>query len=358
MAQALYPVVGVDIGKDTMHIVALDQSGAIAHKQRCTRATVLTRLLQLDADLIAMEACPGAHHLGRCLSEQGRAVHLLVAADVRAFVRGHKNDYNDAQAIAEAAVRPTVRTVPIKSIEQQDVQMLHRLRARLVRQRTALINQARALLLEAGIPIAQGRKTIARKLPELLARDDVALSSCRREMLTQCLNGWRQAQAEAEQIEAQLSQVARSDERCQRLLAVPGVGPLTATALVAAVGNASEFRSGRDLAAWLGLVPRQHSTGGVPRLLGISKRGNTYVRWLLCHGGRSVREHLKRDQHPWGPWITALEARMHPNKATVAVAAKLARVCWTILRKGQTYQPRAGQANNSTNNRFCGAHAG
>ncbi len=168
------------------------------------------------------------------------------------------------------------------------------------------------MLLESGVAVGRGRKTIARKLPELLARDDLGLTPARRDMLGQCLQGWREAEQQAQHIDAQLLATAKSDERCRRLLAVPGVGPLTATALVAAVGNASEFGCGRDLAAWLGLVPRQHSTGGVPRLLSISKRGNTYLRWLFCHGGRSVREHLKREQHAWGPWITALEARMHP----------------------------------------------
>lgn len=352
MSQASYPVAGVDVGKDTMHVVALDRSGAVAFKARCTRATVLSTLLRLDAELIAMEACSGAHDLARRLAEQGRSVRLLVAADVRAFVRGQKNDYNDAQAIAEAALRPTVRTVGVKTMEQQDIQMLHRMRSRLVQQRTALINQARAMLLESGVAVGRGRKTIARKLPELLARDDLGLTPARRDMLGQCLQGWREAEQQAQHIDAQLLATAKSDERCRRLLAVPGVGPLTATALVAAVGNASEFSCGRDLAAWLGLVPRQHSTGGVPRLLSISKRGNTYLRWLFCHGGRSVREHLKREQHAWGPWITALEARMHPNKATVAVAAKLVRVCWVILRRGVLYRPGVESINPSS----CGAH--
>lgn len=300
MSEALYPVVGVDIGKDSMHLVALDHQGAVAHRQRCTRSTLNAALLRLDAELIAIEACGGAHQIARQLVAQGRSVHLLVAADVRAFVRGQKNDYNDAQAIAEAALRPTVRTVGIKTIEQQDVQLMHRMRSRLVAQRTALINQARAMLLEAGLTVAQGRKSINKRLPELLAREDLPqLSAARRQMLEQCLRGWRNAQTQAEAIETQLSALARSDARCKRLLQVPGVGVLTAAALVAAVGNASEFRSGRDLAAWLGLAPRQHSTGGVPRLLGISKRGDSYLRWLFVHGGRSVREHLKRAQHAW-----------------------------------------------------------
>jgi transposase len=341
MDQSAFSSVGIDVGKDTFHIVALDRSGAVAHRARCTRSTVIAAVARLDADQIAMEACGGAHDLARRLSAQGRAVKLLVAADVRAFVRGQKNDYNDAQAIAEAAARPTVRTVGIKSVEQQDVQLLHRMRQRLVHQRTALINQARAMLLEAGVPVARGRKTIARRLPQLLATEDPSLSAARRAMLAACYDGWRQAQLQADAIEAQLKAAAQADERCRRLLAVPGVGVLTATALVAAVGNAHEFRSGRDLAAWLGLVPRQYSTGGVPRLLGISKRGNTYLRWLFVHGGRSVREHLKRDQHPWGPWLTALEGRMHTNKATVAVANKLVRVCWAVLHKGVTYAPGA-----------------
>jgi transposase len=335
-------------------VVALDQSGAVAFKARCTRATVLSTLLRLDVEAIAMEACAGAHDRARRLAEQGRCVRLLVAADVRALVRGQKNDYNDAQAIAEAALPPTVRTVGVKTIEQQDIQMLHRMRSRLVQQRTALINQARATLLECGVAVSRGRKTMASKRPELLAREDLGLTQARRDMLGQCLRCWREAEQQAQHIDAQPAAVARADERCRRLLAVPGVGPLTATALVAAVGNASEFGCGRDLAAWLGLVPRQHSTSGLPRLLGISKRGNTDLRWLFCHGGRSVRAHLEREQHAGGPWITGPETRMHPNKATVAVAAKRVRVSWVILRRGVTYQP--GGEVEVFEPSSCGAH--
>jgi transposase len=351
MDQSAFSSVGIDVGKDTFHIVALDRSGAVAHRARCTRSTVISAVTRLDADVVSMAACGGAHDLARRLREHGQPVKLLVAADVRPFVRGQKNDYNDAQAIAEAAVRPTVRTVAIKTIEQQDIQLLHRMRQRLVAQRTALINQARAMLLESGLTAVRGRKTIARKLPEMLALETAQLSAARRVMLATSYDSWRQAQDQAHQIDAQLKEVARADARCRRLLAIPGIGVLTATALVAAVGNAQEFRSGRALAAWLGLVPRQYSTGGVPRLLGISKRGNTYLRWLFIHGGRSVREHLKRDQHSWGAWLNALDSRMHPNKATVAVANKLVRVCWAVLHKGVAYLPTATNPEPTS----CGA---
>lgn len=338
MSASALASIGIDIGKDNFRIVALDHRGEVVHKSRCKREQVVAAALQLDAPLIAMEACGGAHELARRLAGQGRQVRLLVAADVRPFVRRQKNDSNDAQAIAEAALRPTVRTVGIKSVEQQDAQLLHRVRARLVKQRTALINQARAMLLEAGITIGAGRKRIARRLPLLLADEATALSPSRRALLTAQMQSWRSAEEQIAAIDGQLKAVARGDDRCRRLLTIPGVGVLTATALVAAVGSAQEFGTGRDLAAWLGLVPRQHSTGGVPRLLGISKRGDTYLRWLFIHGGRSVREHLPRAKHAWGPWLTALEARMHPNKATAAVAAKLVRLCWALLRKGGEYQ--------------------
>jgi transposase len=193
-----------------------------------------------------MEACGGAHDLARRLREHGQPVKLLVAADVRPFVRGQKNDYNDAQAIAEAAVRPTVRTVAIKTIEQQDIQLLHRMRQRLVAQRTALINQARAMLLESGLTAVRGRKTIARKLPEMLALETAQLSAARRVMLATSYDSWRQAQDQAHQIDAQLKEVARADARCRRLLAIPGIGVLTATALVAAVGNAAGHQQARQ----------------------------------------------------------------------------------------------------------------
>lgn len=348
MSDSSYSSVGIDVGKDTFHLVALDRSGAVAHKTRCKRDSVMAAVARLDSPCVAMEACGGAHDLARRLRAQGRAVRLLVPADVRAFVRGQKNDYNDAQAIAEAALRPTVRTVGVKSVAQQDVQLLHRVRGRLVRQRTALINQVRAMLLEAGVTVARGRKTIARRLPEILQTENEQLSPARRAMIAASYDGWRQAQQQVREIDAQLKAIAGEDERCQRLLTIPGVGVLSATALVAAVGDAQEFGSGRDLAAWLGLVPRQHSTGGTPRLLGISKRGNTYLRWLFIHGGRSVREHLKREQHSWGPWLSALESRLHPNKVTVAVANKLVRMSWAVLRKGERYQPLATETEQSS----------
>ena len=330
--------VGVDVGKSCFHVVGLNQQGAIALRGKHTRGGILAALVQCDAQRFAFEACGGAHDLARRLSAEGREVRLLVPADVRAFVRTQKNDYNDAQAVAEAALRPTVRTVPVKSVEQQDVQLIHRARRRLVEQRTALINQIRAMLLESGLTAGKGRQVLRRELPLLLEDAENGLTMRRRALIASWRDEWNRLDVEVSRLEQILEDEAASDPRCQRLRTIPGVGLLTATALVAAVGGASEFRNGRDLAAWLGLVPRQHTTGGKPKLLGISKQGNSYLRWLLIHGARSVRKHLDRKQHEWGPWLDDLEQRLHPNKATVAVANKLARIAWAVLRRGVTYR--------------------
>ncbi|MFT3790915.1 MAG: IS110 family transposase [Rudaea sp.] len=333
-----YSCIGIDIGKTNFHVIGLGADGAVSVRSKHHRGGVVAALVKLDAQCFAMEACGGAHDLARRLRGLGREVRLLVPADVRAFVRTQKNDYNDAQAIAEAALRPTVRTVPIKSVEQQDVQLLHRARQRLVRQRTALINQIRAMLLEAGLTAGKGRKVLRRALPILLEDPGNDLSARRRALLASWREEWQSIEKTIAQLESELHNEARNDPRCARLMTIPGVGVLIATALVAAIGDASEFRHGRDLAAWLGLVPRQHSTGGRARLLSISKQGNTYLRWLFVHGARSAREHLDRSQHEWGPWLDELEQRLHPNKATVALANKLARIAWAVLRHGVVYR--------------------
>jgi transposase len=339
MSTAIPVCVGIDVGKTSFHVVGLDAQGVVSLRGKHQRAGILSALVQSNAHRFAMEACGGAHELARRLRAAGREVRLIVPADVRPFVRTQKNDYKDAQAIAEASLRPTVRTVPIKSVEQQDVQLIHRARQRLVRQRTAVINQLRAMLLEAGLTAGRGRKVLRRELPRLLEDAENGLSARRRALISSWREEWRRLDEEIARLEGELEAESRSDPRCDRLRTIPGVGPLIATALVAAVGDAHEFRSGRDLAAWLGLVPRQHSTGGKPRLLSITKHGNTYLRWLFIHGARSTREHVDRAQHEWGPWLDELEQRMHPNKATVAVANKLARIAWAVLRRGVEYRP-------------------
>ena len=330
--------VGIDLGKAVFHVVALDTGGKIVLKKRFSRPQLLNFTLNLPTCLIGMEACC-AHLLGRILVEQGHQVRLIPAQFVRPFLKSNKNDYLDAEAIAEAVQRPTMRFVPIKTTDQLDLQAIHRVRDRLVSRRTSVINQIRAFLLERGITFRKGRAYLRRQMPWILENAENSLSPLLRQLLFELWQEWQALETQIEQLNHRISLIARQDSTCQRLLEIPGVGVLVATALVAAIGNGSAFRQGRHFAAWLGLVPRQHSTGGTPRLLGISKRGNPYLRRLFVHGARSVILHLNREQHTLGEWINKLEPRAHRNVVIVALANKLARISWAVLAKGEDYCP-------------------
>jgi transposase len=286
--------------------------------------------------IVAMEACCGAHHLGRVFVAQGHEVRLMAPEYVRPYVKAQKNDDLDAEAIAEAASRPTMRFVEVKSEGQSDLQALHRARERLVSERTALINHLRALLLERGIVVAQGR----RKLEEALstfADEGEALSPRIRVLIEDLRSEWRVLDERIAAFDAEFIQMARNDAVMRRLTSIPGIGTINATALAAAVGNARAFRRGRDMAAWLGLTPRQMTTGGKPRLLGISKRGNRYLRKNLIHGARAVLPFLVERETPLGRWVRGLLARAHKNIVVVALANKLARIAWAILAHRTVY---------------------
>ena len=304
---------GIDIGKSVFHLVGLDRRGRVVMRKRLLR----DRLLKLTANsprcLIGMEACCGAHYPGRALVAQGHDVRLMPAQYVRPFLKGNKNDYLDAEATAEAVQRPTMRFVPIKTVEQLDLQALHRVRDRLVSRRTALINQIRAFLLERGVTVPAGRHRLAQRMWWLLDDVENGLSERMRSLLRGLWQEWRQLESDIDGADRQIVAIARQDDACRRLAEIPGVGPMIATALVAAIGDGSAFTKGRDLAAWLGLVPRQHSTGGRQRLLGISKRGNAYLRRLFVHGARAVFARLDRHHSDLGQWLNALEARRHPE---------------------------------------------
>lgn len=260
------------------------------------------------------------------LLAQGRTARIIPAQFVRHFLRSGKNDFNDATAIADAVTRPTMRFVPIKSAEQLDLQALHRARERFVHDRTAAINQIRAFLLENDIAVRTGRAALRRELPFVLEDAENSLSARMRALLPRLWQHWERLEGEIKAISTELERVARERDDCQRLLGIPGIGPLSATALVAAIGTGSQFARGRQLGAWLGLVPRQHSTGDKPRLLGISKRGTRYLRCLLIHGARSVCLHLRREGHALGQWVERLQRRAHRNVVVVAIANKIARI--------------------------------
>jgi transposase len=330
--------VGIDLAKRSFHVYAADEHGQRVFSKKLTRARLPGFIVQLPLCTIAMEACGSAHYWARRFRDAGHEVRLIAPQFVKPFVKSNKNDAADAEAICEAVQRPNMRFVAIKSVEQQDIQAIHRLRSLVVGQRTALINQTRGLLLEYGIEVAQGRPALQRRLPEILEDADNGLSERFRAELQGLYEELQHLNERVADYDAQIDQVAKDNAQAQALMQLPGIGAKGATALLAAVGeDPSLLKNGRGMAAWLGLVPRQHSTGGKDRLLGISKRGDVYLRQLLIHGARAVLRFAERKDDPLSRWAVALKARRHPNVATVALANKLARIAYAILTTGQPY---------------------
>jgi len=330
---------GIDLGKSKFHVVGLDQHGRVTLRRRFRRDGILQFFANVPAALIGMEACPGSHWLSRKLTTFGHTARIIPAQFVKPFVKSNKNDTIDAEAIAEAATRPSMRFVAIKRNDQFDVQALHRVRDRLVSSRTRLISQMRAFLLEYGIPLRNGAGLFRQELPAVVGDDTNELTPAMRAVLGELWNEFKGLDERVAAVSQQIEALAARDDTARRLTSIPGIGPLGATALLAAVGDGKQFRRGRDLAAWLGLVPKQYSTGGKTTLLGISKRGNPYVRRLLIHGARSCLLHLDRHRDRLGVWLDRLCVRMHPNKVVVALANKIARIAWTVLtRPGTSYE--------------------
>jgi transposase len=287
-------VLGIDLGKNSCSVVGLDASGRVTLRRRMQRKTIVSMATKLSPCIIAMEACCGAHHLGRILAAQGHTVRLMSPEYVRPYVKAQKNDDRDAEAIAEAATRPTMRFVALKSEEQLDMQTLHRARDRVVAERTSLMNQLRALLLERGITVPQGRAKLKLQITELVFPSCNELSPRIRLLIEDMVTRWHTLDDRIAAFDAEFIAEVKQNEAARRLTSIPGIGALNATALVAAVGDARTFARGRDLAAWLGLVPRQATTGGKPRLLGITKRGSKYLRKMLIQGARSALPTLSR----------------------------------------------------------------
>jgi len=330
--------VGIDLGKTTFHLVALDDNGKVILKKKFTQRQLITFTANLQTSLIGMEACGGAHFLGRALRAQGHDVKLIPAQFVKPFVKSNKNDFLDAEAIAEAVDRQNMRFVPIKTDDQLDLQALHRMRDRLIARRTSVINQLRAFLLERGLVFAKSPAKLRERMPEILENAEEDLTPRMRSLLAMLWNEWKDLELQIEEMDDEVERIASSDAACVRLRQIPGIGPLVATAIVAAIGNGAAFHKGREFAAWLGIVPRQYSTGGKARLYGISKRGNNYLRKILIHGARAVVLRSKRDRIAIGGWMTALEARAPRNVLIVATANKLARIAWAVLSTGQDYR--------------------
>ena len=331
-------VLGIDLGKTVFHLVGMDSSGRVVIRKRCSRKQLLAFTANLQVELIGMESCSGSHFLGRALREQGHQVRLIPAQYVKPYVQTNKSDYLDAEAIAEAVQRPRMRFVPIKTDKQLDLQALHRVRERWVMRRTAVVNQIRSLLLERGLTMPKGRSQVDTLLPRILEDAELKLSGSFRVLLAQLKVELDQLTERIEQMDTVIQQTAKENEACQRLTEIPGIGPVTATALVAAVGNGSTFQKGRKLAAWMGIVPGEYTTGGKQKLLGISKRGNKYLRTLFIQGARSVVQQRHKQAPGLRDWLAQLLGRAHQNVVIVALANKLVRMAWAVLCKNERYR--------------------
>jgi len=340
--------IGIDLGKNVFHLFGVDDAGDPLLKKKLTRKQLLPYLANLEPCCIGLEACGGSNYWAREIRSLGHDIRLMSPQFVKPYVKSNKNDYNDAEAICEAVGRPTMRFVAVKTVEQQDVQALHRIRQSIVKARTAQANQIRGLLGEYGIVIPAGIANLRRHIPALLEDAENGLTARFRIWLSDLYRELRALDERVQRCTREVLVLFRADEACQRIGAIEGVGPQTATALVSAYGQAREFSNGRQFSASLGLVPRQHSTGGKPRLLGISKRGDTYLRTLLIHGARSVVHHAAHKSDPRSQWIQRLVADRGTNRAAVALANKNARVVWALLSKGDEYRGGAHRSKWSS----------
>ena len=326
---------GIDVAKHVFQLHGVDDRGHTVLRRRVTRTQLRPLVAQLQPCLVGLEACSSAHYWARELRTLGHDVRLIAPQFVAPYRKNDKNDGNDAEAICEAGGRPHMRFVPVKDVGQQAVLTVHRARQLLVAERTALVNQTRGLLAEYGLIVSTGVGVLRRALPELL--ESPALPALARDVFVDLADRLRALDERIASYDRRVAQLARHMEPVQRLLQVPGVGPVTATALVATVGDARAFKNGRQFAAWLGMVPRQHSSGGTRRLDRITKRGDVYLRTLLIHGARAVMRQLARRTDATSRWGLALKARRGFNKAVVALAAKQARILWALLATGRPY---------------------
>lgn len=331
--------IGVDLAKTVFQLHGVDRQEQVTLRRQLRRQQMLDFFRKLPPCLVGMEACSSAHYWARELGKLGHTVKLIAPQFVKPYVKSNKNDANDAAAICEAVSRPSMRFVPIKSTEQQDIQAVHRIRSGLIRQRTAKGNQIRGLLAEYGIVVPQRLEALRRALVLLLDTNGCGLSERFCRLLCGEWHDLQELDRRVAELDQEIQRIAAASPVAKRLQQIPGIGPITATALLAAIGNVGQFRQGRDLAAWLGLVPRQHSSGGKDCLQGISKRGDSYLRTLLIHGARAVVRTAAGKTDARSDWINRLQQRRNKNIAAVAVANKNARIVWALMSKDSDYQP-------------------
>jgi len=336
--RATLAVIGVDIGKEVFHLVGFDTDGKIAFRKKIRRLGFADTFEQLPPCIVGMEACLSAHFVSRTLRALGHEPRVIPAIYVKPFVKGQKNDYNDAEAIAEAALRPNLRFVQEKTQDQLDLQACHRVRSRLVARRTATINQIRAFLIEQGIAVRTGPRALRNSLFAILENRKDEISPRMTKLILGLYEDWCGLDERIDIVTGEIEELSRVEAKCQRLMSVPGIGPVISTGIVAAIGTGEAFERGRDFGAWLGLVPRQHSTGGRSILGRISKRGSKYLRTLLIQAAKVL---LMRP-HNWsrfsfGAWLKTASERLHRNKLAVALANKLARIAWSVLRHDKAF---------------------
>lgn len=331
----------IDLAKNVFQLHGADERGKPVLRKKVSRTKLAETVQCIPPCRIVMEACGSAHYWARRFQKMGHQTQLIAPKFVKSYVKSQKNDRNDAEAIGEAASRPTMRYVPIKSIEQQDIQSMHRIRALLMRDRGSQINQLRGLLAEYGVVIAQTPMQVRKQVPVVLADTTNELTTLTRQMITDMYERLVALEEQITKYDSIIRRVHLASETSRRLEQVRGVGPMIATAVLASAGDAKEFKNGRQFAAWLGLVPRQHSSGGKQKLFGITKRGNSYLRMLLVHGARAVLQQATHRDDPLSQWINKVRERRGSNVAVVALANKTARTIWAMLTRGEEYRPAA-----------------
>jgi len=334
-------VIGVDFGKNTLHLIGLNSSGAIVLREKVSRGRIASRLANLPPCLIGIEAGMATHYVARELAALGHDVKQVPAMYAKPFRQGHKNDFRDAHAVAEAVQRPTTRFVPVKTNEQLDLQALHRVRSRLISERTAVINQIRSFLLERGIIVRQGLRFLRQSLPDILAKGTDVLSLRMVRIVADLAEDWRRLDERVETVTDEIETIAKNDDNCQTVMTVAGIGPIISSAMVAAIGNGVAFARGRDFSAWLGLVPKQMSTGDRTILGRLSKRGNRYLRILFMQAAQVILLRPRNwPKHSFGGWLASAAQRLHPNVLAAALANKLAWIAWTVLAQQRSYEAR------------------
>lgn len=330
--------IGIDLAKEVFQVHGVDTHGKAMLRKQLRRGEMAKFFANLEPCLIGMEACGSAHHWARKLGGFGHTVKLMAPQFVKPYVKTNKNDMADAEAICEAVGRPNMRFVPMKSVEQQAILSVHRARQGFVKARTAQANQMRGLLSEFGIVISKGIASIPKRMDDILEDGENGLPGTMRQLLQRLYDHFKELSRQVQELELQIKRWHQENEASKKLAAIPGIGPITASAIVATVGNATEFKNGRQMAAWIGLVPKQHSSGGKQTLLGISKRGDTYLRTLLIHGARAVIRFAENKAEP-DSWLRKLMARRNKNVAAVALANKNIRIIWALLTKGEIFRP-------------------